>query len=174
MLTGIQLDNSVRAEGHAAVGVAGRRFSALIASLARIDDPVPTEALGRDREILKPIDDAGRASGARGNAHASLREGLPDQALVGARIRVDVGLQDGVASIEERWAAGLQLQSIHDQLHCQVVAPGPGVKIGVVSVGIDQIPVHVPKRNGPYGADSMRDRSSLDVVVGVWIDCEVC
>ena len=42
LLTGIQLNNSVRAEGHAAVGVAGRRFPALIASLARIGDPVPT------------------------------------------------------------------------------------------------------------------------------------
>ena len=42
LLAGVQLDNSVRAQGHAAVGVAGRRFAALVASLAPLDDPVPT------------------------------------------------------------------------------------------------------------------------------------
>ncbi len=42
LLTGVRLDNSVRADGHAAVSVAGRRCAALIASLASIDDPVPT------------------------------------------------------------------------------------------------------------------------------------
>ena len=64
--------------------------------------------------------------------------------------------------VTKRRAAGLELQAVDHELEREIVAPGSRVEVGVETVLVDQLPVHLPERRRPDLSHTVRPVQARD------------